>query len=134
MSRRPGGNAALGKIGAKWDDEVVSDVCAWITKMTGDSLAHGDQDEFAKSLKTGTTLCKLANAIQPGVIKKPHLNPGKMGFKMMENIGWFVNFIKSYGVQEEYIFVTVDLYEKRNVWGVVLALRALKDKVAEKSG
>jgi hypothetical protein len=36
----------------------------------------------------------------------------------MENIGWFVDFIKSYGVQEEYIFVTVDLYEKQNVWQV----------------
>ncbi|KXJ10606.1 hypothetical protein AC249_AIPGENE26274 [Exaiptasia diaphana] len=46
----------------------------------------------------------------------------------MENIGWFVNFITEYGVQQEYIFVTVDLYEKQNVWGVVLALRALKDK------
>ena len=36
----------------------------------------------------------------------------------MENIGWFVDFITAYGVQQEYIFVTVDLYEKQNVWGV----------------
>ena len=33
----------------------------------------------------------------------------------MENIGRFCDFVTSFGVQEEYKFVTVDLYEKQNV-------------------
>ena len=33
----------------------------------------------------------------------------------MENIGWFSDFVTSFGVQKEYGFVTVDLYEKQNV-------------------
>ena len=33
----------------------------------------------------------------------------------MENIGWFSDFVTAYGVQKEYGFVTVDLYEKQNV-------------------
>jgi len=33
----------------------------------------------------------------------------------MENIGWFCDFLTAYGVQQEYGFVTVDLYEKQNV-------------------
>ena len=33
----------------------------------------------------------------------------------MENIGWFSDFVTAYGVQQEYGFVTVDLYEKQNV-------------------
>ena len=33
----------------------------------------------------------------------------------MENIGWFSDFVTAYGVQAEYGFVTVDLYEKRNI-------------------
>lgn len=33
----------------------------------------------------------------------------------MENIGWFSDFVTAYGVQKEYGFVTVDLYEKGNV-------------------
>ncbi|XP_031563453.1 myophilin-like isoform X1 [Actinia tenebrosa] len=119
------------KISGKWDDSLVSEICSWITKHTGESFKHGNQDEFAASLKDGVILCNLANAIQPGAIRKPN-KPGKMAFKMMENIGWFVDFITAYGVQHEYIFVTVDLYEKQNVWQVVLALRALKDKAAEK--
>lgn len=45
----------------------------------------------------------------------------------MENIGWFSDFLREYGVQAEYIFVTVDLYEKQNVpqvskYSVVLGL------------
>ena len=36
----------------------------------------------------------------------------------MENIGFFVDFITAYGVQQEYIFVTVDLYERTNLWQV----------------
>ena len=33
----------------------------------------------------------------------------------MENIGWFSDFVTAYGVQKEYGFVTVDLYEKQNI-------------------
>ena len=33
----------------------------------------------------------------------------------MENIGWFSDFVTNYGVQKEYGFVTVDLYEKQNI-------------------
>ena len=33
----------------------------------------------------------------------------------MENIGWFSNFVMAFGVQQEYGFVTVDLFEKQNV-------------------
>ena len=33
----------------------------------------------------------------------------------MENIGWFSDFVRAFGVQQEYGFVTVDLFEKQNV-------------------
>ena len=33
----------------------------------------------------------------------------------MENIGFFNEFMRVYGVQADYLFVTVDLYEKQNV-------------------
>ena len=33
----------------------------------------------------------------------------------MENIGFFCEFVSAYGVQAEYKFVTVDLFEKQNV-------------------
>ena len=33
----------------------------------------------------------------------------------MENIGFFTDFVTAFGVQAEYGFVTVDLYEKQNI-------------------
>lgn len=37
----------------------------------------------------------------------------------MENISFFVDFMQAYGVQDEYRFVTVDLYEKQNIKQVI---------------
>ena len=44
----------------------------------------------------------------------------------MENIGWFSEFLTTYGVQKEYVFVTVDLYEKQNVPQVRTDLFAIR--------
>ena len=46
----------------------------------------------------------------------------------MENIGWFSDFVTAYGVQKEYGFVTVDLYEKQNVPQVRADLFAIRKK------
>ncbi|XP_015748644.1 PREDICTED: myophilin-like, partial [Acropora digitifera] len=76
-------------------------------------------------------VCRLANKIQPGSIKK--INKMKTPFMMMENIGWFSDFVRAFGVQPEYGFVTVDLFEKQNVIQVLIALKWLKIE-AEKKG
>ena len=44
----------------------------------------------------------------------------------MENIGWFSDFVTAFGVQREYGFVTVDLYEKRNVYQVCITAKLTK--------
>lgn len=116
---------------SKWETETASDVCAWIQRATGVSVPSDDPSDFAEALKNGQTLCQLANMIQPGSIKK--INKMKTPFMMMENIGWFSDFVTAFGVQREYGFVTVDLYEKRNVYQVLLALKWLKVEAEKKN-
>lgn len=116
---------------SKWDKEVASEICAWINRATGATVPSDDPTDFAEALKDGQALCNLANKIKPGSIKK--INKMKTPFMQMENIGWFSDFVTSYGVQQEYGFVTVDLYEKQNVPQVLIALKWLKIE-AEKKG
>jgi len=116
---------------SKWDREVARDICSWIQRATGASVPSDNPSDFAEELKNGQTLCQLANKIQPGTVKK--INKMKMPFQMMENIGWFSDFVTAYGVPKEYGFVTVDLYEKQNVPQVLIALKWLKIQ-AEKKG
>ena len=67
--------------------------------------------------------CRLANQLQPGSVKKVNTKGG--GFTLMENLAAFQKAIKAYGVPEEEIFQTVDLFEARNVKAVVKCLLSL---------
>ncbi|CAH3017123.1 unnamed protein product [Porites evermanni] len=119
------------KMAGKWDKGLAKEICSWIQRATGVSVPSDDPSDFAEELKNGQTLCQLANKLQPGAIRK--INKLKSPFQMMENIGWFSDFVTAYGVQAEYGFVTVDLYEKQNVHQVLIALKWLKVE-AEKKG
>lgn len=134
MANRPFHPSSAGcesKMATKWDKETAKDVCAWIQRATGAIVPSDDPTDFAEALRNGQTLCQLANKIQPGSIKK--INKMKTPFMMMENIGWFSDFVRAFGVQQEYGFVTVDLFEKQNVNQVLIALKWLKIE-AEKKG
>ena len=55
-----------------------------------------------------------------------------MPFQQMDNIGLFNEAMRSYGVQAEYVFVTVDLYEGQNLSQVLIGLRNLADIATSK--
>ena len=71
-------------------------------------------------------LYRLANIIIGGV----KFNNMKMAFKQMENINNFLTACEKYGVAKTDLFQTVDLYEKQNLWQVVLCIYALGRKVS----
>ena len=54
----------------------------------------------------------------------------KMAFKMMECINQFCESARAYGVPNEELFQTVDLYERQNLWQVVTCLQSLARKVS----
>jgi len=104
----------------KFEPERAKEAQEFIEQTTGDSF----KGEFQESLKNGVLLCKLLNSLQPGTV--PNIHTGNMAFKKMENIAAYVAGSKKLGVPDEYNFVTVDLYEGKNLAQVVQNVIALK--------
>lgn len=106
---------------ATYDTEAEEEARWWIEELTGEELQHA---EFVKNLKDGVLLCKLANAIKPGTIRKINENT-KLAFKLMDNITNFVRACKALGVPEHDVFDTIDLWEEKDVGLVVQTIHAL---------
>jgi len=120
-----------------WDEGKATESRLWIEEMTGERFPFPSPTsaDFQKSLKNGVILCKLANAIRPRLI--PNINNRSMPFMEMENIGNYINACKSLGLPPEYNFMTVDLYEGKNLSQVVLNVISLRRHLGlgfEKSG
>lgn len=94
----------------KRNKEVEAEVLDWISKVLGEPLPPG---EFENILKDGVILCNLMNKLAPGSVKK--IATKGTNFQLMENIQRFQAGMKAYGVPQEEIFQTADLFEKRNV-------------------
>lgn len=98
-------------------------------------------------MKDGTILCHLINKIAPGSVKK--IQERGTNFQLMENIQRYFSCrkchdgpltllahchrlcfryqtaVKKYGVPQEEIFQTADLFERRNISQVTLSILAL---------
>lgn len=87
----------------------------------GEAVPSGQYEDI---LKDGVVLCNLMNKLAPGCVKK--IQTKGTNFQLMENIERFQKAAKAYGVPQEEIFQTADLFERRNipqvstpVWAVV---------------
>lgn len=92
----------------------------WIFNVIGEKCPSGEYEDI---LKDGVVLCKLANKMTPGSVKK--IQERGTPFQLMENVQRFQAFMKKWGVPEEEIFQTADLFERRNVPQVTLSLYCL---------
>lgn len=106
------------KLEAKRDPALEHEVIEWIKQKTGE-----DASPLAEKLNDGLVLCKLVNAIKPGIVKA---GPAKMPFHKMENINRFIEAAQKLGVKELDVFATVDLYESKNITKVIDTLITLK--------
>eukprot|EP01028_Stygiella_incarcerata_P012385 TRINITY_DN757_c0_g1_i5.p1 TRINITY_DN757_c0_g1~~TRINITY_DN757_c0_g1_i5.p1 ORF type:complete len:352 (+),score=171.68 TRINITY_DN757_c0_g1_i5:149-1204(+) len=100
----------------------------WICDVLGEAVP---EDPFEVALKSGILLCQLMKKLDPKSVKKIH--KGKMPFMQMENIQTFVDAARKYGVPEHDLFVTVDLFEAKNIKQVVQCVFSLS-RVATKNG
>jgi len=88
--------------------------------LPGTKLTQG----FHESLKSGVILCDFINKLQPGSVKK--INKLKAPFMQMENVGSYLDACRSFGIEPQYLFVTVDLFEGKNLAIVALNVLAVK--------
>merc|ERR1711983_487567 len=100
--------------------EQEKEVMEWIEAVMGEPLPKGEYEEV---LQNGVVLCKLMNKISPGAISK--FKQSGPAFLLMENVQSFLGAIKKYGVPDEEVFQTPDLFEARNISQVTLCLYAL---------
>jgi hypothetical protein len=100
--------------------EQEKEVLEWIYAVLEQPVP---EEDFADVLKNGVVLCKLMNKISPNSI--PKFKEKGPAFLLMENVQSFLTAAKKYGVPDEEVFQTPDLFEARNLSQVVLCLFSL---------
>ena len=124
MATRPKGYGMTGELQekreAKYDYKMEAECRDWLQALVKEPWPN---ESFHEALKDGVYLCKAMNVLQPGAI--PKVGTSKMAFKMMENIGNFLDAAGKYGVQKCDLFQTVDLFEAQNLNQVIIAIHAL---------
>lgn len=106
-----------------------TEILDWIEAVVGTKISR--DEPFEKVLKDGIILCNLANKLNPGSVKR--INKKGSAFVLMENHAAYQKAVKDYGVPDDEIFQTVDLFEARNVKQVVKSLAAL-GRIAKNKG
>lgn len=110
------------KTAAKYSSTDETQIYQWFNQLGLPSGEPG-HDNFYEFLKDGIVLCQLANKIQPGAVNKVHdVTKVKIAamrnMKMQENISFFIEWCKRYGMAKSDPFATVDLFDKTNLSSV----------------
>eukprot|EP01121_Diplochlamys_sp_Union-15-3_P006988 TRINITY_DN1757_c0_g1_i1.p1 TRINITY_DN1757_c0_g1~~TRINITY_DN1757_c0_g1_i1.p1 ORF type:complete len:227 (-),score=46.08 TRINITY_DN1757_c0_g1_i1:82-693(-) len=113
-----------------YDVALESAIQKWIEAV----LQIKFPSNFQASLKDGVILCKLANALRPNSVRKFDTGTNLKPFRMMENINAFLKACVALGLHQNDCFVTVDLYEGKNMNTVLDTLQLLAKHAKSMTG
>ena len=103
-------------------DDPEEQAAWWVGAVTGHKKPEGTS--LQAWLKSGVVLCELMSTISPGSVEAPShaQSTVEMPFRQMENIAAYAKAARLYGVPEPDMFVTVDLFEGKDLAGSVPAV------------
>jgi hypothetical protein len=97
----------------------------WIEAVLEAPLQSND---IYESLASGVVLCRVGNKLWP---QSPPLSPSSEdtfnAFMLRENIGLFLNACRSHGFRQEQLFLEDDLFERKNLPRVLIALQTVAE-------
>jgi transgelin len=99
---------------------MEAEVRNWIERILNEKLGELSLQE---ELKDGVILCRVVNAIEPGICPKPSM--ARTAFKQMDNIANYLKACTALGVPSEDLFQTVSLYEAQDMGAVVINIHSL---------
>ncbi|KAJ3264815.1 Muscle-specific protein 20 [Chytriomyces hyalinus] len=110
------------------EKELADMATGYIEQVSGVSLPT--DASLHAALKDGVILCKLINSL--GLTEPIKISESPKPFKQMENISNFLNRIEKIGVPSHERFMTVDLYEAKNLGQVVNCIFSLSRHASRK--
>ena len=94
--------------------------------------APDEQGQLLMLLNDGTILCNLINKIKPGCCKEP--NTSANPYHQKKNVENYINAAAALGVPEHNSFEVMDLFEGKDMRGVLASIHALGIVAADTSG
>lgn len=114
--------------GNKFSEEAVRAIKSWVFQSVLQEQEVPVESLLA-TLRDGTVLCRLANVLHgedvPGETQLIAWKRSAMPFVQMDQIAQFLAFARSYGVPEDELFQTVDLFEEKDPAIVYQTLKSL---------
>lgn len=114
---------------SKFSKDTIEEIKNWIFDSVLRIKDRPTNSSLLDLLKDGTILCQLANTLifeddqdQRNFITWKHSN---LPFVQMEQISQFLDFVRQYGVPEDELFQTIDLYESKDPTAVYQTLKSL---------
>ncbi|XP_052810535.1 myophilin-like [Mya arenaria] len=137
------------KIDSQFDIDEAKKCLYWLGEMTGENVEIQETDDrremadsFHTTLKDGSLLCRLIDAVLPegqkiDFSKKSFQESKNQAFTMArerERIAIFINKCQEYGVPPSNLFQTDSLYERTNLVQVCTCIRALGIEAQSRPG
>ncbi|CCH58232.1 hypothetical protein TBLA_0A04370 [Henningerozyma blattae CBS 6284] len=110
----------------KFSPQAIKEIETWIFQAILKKPLPQSNSTLLETLKDGTVLCQLANILaeadnQPTIKWKE----SKMPFVQMEQIAQFLSFATAYGVPQDELFQTVDLFEEKDPASVYQTIKSV---------